>query len=288
MLLYLDKAQSFGPNSPIGQRTGRGLNENLARELMELHTLGIDGGYGQGDVTALAAILTGWSIARPQDPNAGQFHFYAIGHEPGAKRFLGQTIPAAGQAEGERALDMLAAHPATARHIATKLARHFIADDPPPAVVDRLADAFQATDGDLAALVGTLVAAPEAWDDPLAKVRAPLDFMVAALRALGVNSVDQRAAQGLALMGQPLWRPPAPTGWPDRADDWLSPEALMRRIDVSTALANVVGGRIDPRTLLDQTLGPLAGAETRFQINGAASRQDGLALLLAAPEFQRR
>ena len=155
MLVYLDNARSVGPGSPAGQRRDRGLNENLARELMELHTLGVDGGYTQADVTQLARILTGWSVDED-----GAFRFRELTHEPGPKVLLGRTYPEAGVDEGEAALAALARHPSTARHVATRLARHFAADDPPPALVGRLAARFLATDGDLPSVYRTLVESP--------------------------------------------------------------------------------------------------------------------------------
>src|SRR5262252_798402 len=175
MLFYLDNAQSFGPQSPAGQRRQRGLNENLAREILELHTLGVNGGYTQADVTALARIITGWTFAgregRIGEP--GTFVFFALAHEPGDHELLGKTYPAGGMEQGESVLADLARHPATARHVATKLARHFVADEPPATLVDRLAKVFRDSDGDLKALAAALIDADEAWSVALAKMRTP-------------------------------------------------------------------------------------------------------------------
>src|SRR5215470_1340348 len=181
MLIYLDNATSVGPNSRGGRMRDKGLNENLARELLELHTLGVDGGYTQADVQELAKILTGWSVGRPKSDEAGQFRFHPLIHEPGDKTLLGKRYGAAGMAEGEAALLDLARHPAAARHIATKFARHFIADQPPPAAVDRLARVFHDSDGDLGALTRAAIAAPEPWVDPLAKVKTPQELVTSAL-----------------------------------------------------------------------------------------------------------
>ena len=287
MLLYLDNVLSVGPNSPFGQRRGRGLNENLARELLELHTLGVDGDYTQADVRALARILTGWSVTLAAEPRPGQFRFLPARHEPGDKTLLGVRIAEAGVAEGEAALDLLARHPATARHLATKLARHFVADDLPDTLVDRLAAVFRDTDGDLTALYRALVTAPEAWADPLAKIKTPNDLVLSAGRALGVS--DTQAVTGsLHLMGQMPFAAPSPAGWPDRAVDWIGPEAMLTRADWATAAGRRVGRNARPAALLDQAVGPLAAARTRFLVQGAPSQAEGIALVLMSPAFQRR
>ncbi len=188
MLMYLDNAVSVGPNSRAGQRSGRGLNENLARELLELHTVGVDGGYAQADVRQLALILTGWSIARPGEPNPGAFRYRPFIHEPGAKTLLSQSYPEAGEGEGRAALAALAQHPATARHVATKLARHFVADQPPAAAVERLARVFRDSGGDLRAVSAALITLDAAWADPLSKYRTPDDLVIATLRAVDAGA----------------------------------------------------------------------------------------------------
>ncbi|MEM7442994.1 MAG: DUF1800 domain-containing protein [Pseudomonadota bacterium] len=288
MLLYLDNAISFGPNSPAGRRSGRGLNENLARELLELHTLGVNGGYGQDDVIALAKILTGWSVSRLRDLNPGTFRYHDLAHEPGPKTLLGHRFDQGGEAEGEAALDMLARHPSTARHIATKLARHFVADEPPETAIEALSDTFTSTDGSLTAMCRTMLELPEAWQPHLAKVRTPNDLLIAALRALDVTDVDDRSAATLRLLGQVPWTAPSPAGWPDEAADWLGPEALMRRIDWAVAVAGIAGNALDPQQLLETAVGPLASATTVFHVSGAPSAQEGVAIVLSSPEFQRR
>lgn len=288
MLLYLDNVISFGPNSPAGRRTGRGLNENLARELLELHTLGVDGGYTQDDVIALAQILTGWSVSRLRDPDPGTFRYHDLAHEPGNKVLLGRTFSQGGQAEGEAALAMLASHPSTARHIATKLARHFIADDPPASAIEALSQTFLDTDGDLAAVYRALIELPEAWQPHLTKVRTPNDLLIAALRAFDVRKADDRTAATLRLLGQVPWTAPSPAGWPDDATGWLGPEALMRRIDWSVAVAGLAERAMDPRQLLNTAVGPLVSATTQFHVDGAPSALEGIALVLSSPEFQRR
>jgi uncharacterized protein (DUF1800 family) len=286
MLLYLDNAQSIGPNSPAGRRRGRGLNENLARELLELHTLGVDGGYAQDDVRALAEILTGWMIDRDRRP--GAFRFMRPAHEPGDKVLLGARYREAGQAEGDAALDALARHPSTARHVATKLVRHFVADDPPRAAVDHIANVFLSSGGDLRLVAGAMVDLPDAWTTPLPKVRSPNDMVIAALRALQVPVEDDKLVGSLHLLGQAPFRAGSPAGWPDTAAEWLGPEALMRRTDWAVAVGGRVGRRTDPRLLAEQSIGPVASEETKFLIEGAPSAGEGVAMALLSPEFQRR
>ncbi|MBL8700378.1 MAG: DUF1800 domain-containing protein [Alphaproteobacteria bacterium] len=288
MLGYLDQAISIGPNSRAGQRRQRGLNENLAREILELHTLGVDGGYGQADVTQFARILTGWSIGRDQDDRPGDFMFRPMIHEPGEKTLLGRRFAEAGEDEGIVALSMLAGHRATARHVATKLARHFIADRPPPGVVERLAQVFLATDGDLRAVTRALVDAPEAWTSDATKVKTPNEFVVSALRAAGVEPEPPRLLPALQLLGQPPFAAPSPAGWPDTADQWLGPEAVIRRAEWAAAFATRLGRSREPAELLAAALGDGARPETRLAVQRAASVGDAIAIVLASPEFQRR
>lgn len=288
MLAYLDNLTSIGPNSRAGRRRGAGLNENLAREILELHTLGVDGGYAQDDVRALAAMLTGWSVGRLQDRRPGAFTFHALAHEPGDKLLLGQLYREAGEAEGVAALDALARHPSTARHVATKLVRHFVADDPPAAAVDHIANVFQSSGGDLRIVAGALVDLPDAWKAPLSKLRTPNDMVIAALRALEVPVEDDKLVGSLHLLGQAPFGANSPAGWPDTATDWLSPEALMRRADWAVAVGDRVGRLVDPRLLAKHSIGPVATDTTLFLINGAPSAAEGVAMTLLSPEFQRR
>lgn len=293
MLIYLDNVASIGPNSPAGQRRGngpgKGLNENLGRELLELHTLGVDGGYGQDDVTALARILTGWSLHR--DGNAeglpGATAFRRGAHEPGAVTLLGRTYLDVGPEQLRMALDDLAAHPSTARHVATRLARHFVADDPPPALVARLARTFLDQDGDLSRIVLALVEAPEAWEPVQRKIRSPQEFTVAAMRGLALAPDPRMAMGGLAALGQPFWSAPAPNGYADDAGTWASPEGLRARLDLAARTGQLAAGT-DPMAFAEAVLGPLATDETRTAIRRAESRAQGVAIVLMAPEFQRR
>lgn len=288
MLLYLDNAQSVGPDSRLGQRVDRGLNENLAREILELHTLGVDGGYGQQDVRALAEILTGWSIAREGEANPGAFRYRPFIHQPGDKVLLGVTYREGDQNEGIAALQALARHPSTARHVSAKLARHFIADDPPASVIERLTGTYLSTDGDLGVIAETLVDLIDAIDNPLGKVRSPHDYVVAAMRAFNGVDHSEKAVISMRLMGQMPFNAPSPAGWPDQADGWIGPDALSKRIDWAVAVGQRMPAFVNPVRIARNTIWPLASSESRFQIEAAPSVADGIALLLASPEFQRR
>jgi uncharacterized protein (DUF1800 family) len=291
MLFYLDNAQSVGPDSRAGQNRKRGLNENLAREIMELHTLGVDGGYTQTDVASLARVITGWTFAgregRMGEP--GSFLFNANMHEPGDQMVVGRAYLEGGFGQGEAALNDIARHPATARHIATKLVRHFIADEPPPAAVDKIAAVFRSRDGDLRAVSAALVDLPEAWSAPRAKIRNPYDFLVASARLLGATLPEPGPMlNGLRILGQPLWEPPGPNGYPDTAADWASPEGMKLRLDVSAGIAHAYRGGDDPLALIEAAAGAALSPETRDAIPRAESREQGLGLALMSPEFQRR
>jgi uncharacterized protein (DUF1800 family) len=294
MLIYLDNAQSFGPSSPLGRRRGAGLNENLAREFMELHTLGVDGGYTQDDVRALAKILTGWTIVHPGQKRLratgvpGSFQFAAIVHEPGDKMLLGRRYVEAGEQEGIAAIRDLCAHPAAARHIAAKLARHFLADDPPPAAVVALADEFKRTGGDLAAVARRLVTLPDSWLLPMTKARQPEEWLIAMRRAFALDDMPALQVLGtLKQLGQVPFAAPSPAGWPDESAGWLGPEALMARLDFANVAAR--SARVDrPDNLADQVFGSGLADESRLQIARAPSAAEALALLLVSPDFMLR
>ncbi|MCA1383449.1 DUF1800 family protein [Bradyrhizobium sp. BRP23] len=291
MLFFLDNQQSLGPDSRAGQNRKRGLNENLAREIMELHTLGVGGGYTQGDVTSLARIITGWTFAGRQGQLGvpGSFVFNTNAHQPGPQVLLGKTYDQAGLAQGEVALADLARHPSTASFIATKFVRHFVADEPPPALVARLRDVFVRTDGDLKALATALVDSEEAWKAPLTKLRSPYDFLVASGRLLARVPEDPGAyLNNLNLLGQPLWSPPGPNGFPDSNAAWGAPEGIKLRLDIAAQIGARLGNNIDPLDLLEFAAADAASAETRRTIERAESRQQALALLLMSPEMQRR
>ncbi|TSE03280.1 DUF1800 family protein [Mesorhizobium intechi] len=292
MLFYLDNQQSIGPDSRAGKNRRRGLNENLAREIMELHTLGVGSGYTQADVTSFARILTGWTMAgregRLGEPGSSVFN--ANAHEPGDAVLLGKTYPAGGMGQAETALNDMARHPATAQHIATQLARHFIADDPPPAAVACLAKVFAKSDGNLRALAATLIDMPEAWSTPLAKMRSPFDYVAAIRRSAGPGPANDpgQSLNWLNALGEPLWQPPGPNGFSDQADSWASAEGMKIRLDIAWQAARQAKDIGNPNDMLDAVIGPSASPETRQAIARAESKQQGLALLLMAPEFQRR
>jgi len=286
MLMYLDNVGSVGPDSPAGERSHRGLNENLARECMELHTVSPAAGYTQADVTSFAKVLTGWSIDLRDDPPG--FRFRPFAHEPGEQTVMGRHFPP-GEEGGVAALQFLAGHHATHRFLATKLVRHFVADDPPADAVGRIAGVLRDTGGNLGAAAAALTTLDAAWQ-PQTKLRTPLDFVVATLRALDAPppQADQPYLIGsLAGLGQPMWTAPQPNGWPDRATDWASPEALVRRIDWSYAVAGRLSGP-DPADVAEASLGPMLQPATLEAMHHAGSRRDALTLLLSSPEFQRR
>ena len=302
MLLYLDQANSIGPDSPAGRRSAqrdegrrRGLNENLAREILELHTLGVRSGYTQADVTEFARALTGWSVpgpdAREPVPGEGEgaFMFRPQIHEPGARTLLGRTYAQAGEAQARAILHDLATAPATAKHIATKLARHFVADEPPPALVERLAQTFLDSGGDLPRVYRVLVESREAWQANAGKFKSPWDWAISSLRALGRSEMPP--AQVAALMNQlaqPVWRPGSPAGYDDAAATWAAPDALLRRVEVAQRVASQSGDRIDARQLAPRVLPGVLSEATAAAIARAESPGSGLALLLVSPEFLRR
>ncbi|MCP3403076.1 DUF1800 domain-containing protein [Bradyrhizobium sp. CCGB20] len=291
MLFFLDNQQSLGPDSRAGQNRKRGLNENLAREIMELHTLGVGGGYTQDDVTSLARIITGWTFAGRQGQlgTPGSFVFNTNAHQPGPQVLLGKTYEPTGLAQGEAALADIARHPSTANFIATKFVRHFVADDPPPALVARLRETFVKTDGDLKALATALVDSDEAWRAPLTKMRSPYDFLVASGRLLARVPEDPGGyLNNLNLLGQPLWSPAGPNGFPDTSAAWAAPEGMKLRLDIAAQMGARLGPNIDPLDLLEFAAADAASVETRKTIERAESRQQALALLLMSPEMQRR
>ncbi len=303
MLLYLDQFQSVGPNSPAQRRRAdrpnaqgpRGLNENLAREILELHTLGVHGGYTQADVTEFARALTGWTV--PGIGRADRFGeeqpsgamFVAVAHEPGARRVLGRSYPAGAADQARAILRELAIHPATARHVATKLARHFAGDTPPPALVARLEADFLRTGGDLASLTRTLIEAPEAWEPAPVKFRTPFEWLVASLRLTGaVESLPpRRIVAALTQLGHVPWRAPSPAGYDDIAASWAGPDALLRRVELAGQIAR--DAAIEDVTARAEAAFPGALSDpTRTQIARAESGKQALALLLVSPEMLRR
>ena len=298
MLLYLDQAQSVGPASPLGARAAqrgkqRGLNENLAREIMELHTLGVRSGYSQADVTEFARALTGWTVGglakQPLLQGPGpQFWFAAPIHEPGARTVLGKRYGQPGEAQAQAVLADLAVHPATARHLATKLALHFAADDPPPALVARLEQAFLQSGGDLPTVYRALIAAPEVWSGA-PKFRTPWEWTVAALRGTGITAVPGKsAAVTFQQLGQPIWKPGSPAGYDDLAASWAGPDALYRRVELAERIAERSAPTIDARKLGPALFPGNLSPATATAMVRAESGPQALALLLASPEMMRR
>jgi len=295
MLHYLDQARSAGPASEMGQRPGRGLNENLAREVLELHTLGVGGAWGQEDVEGLARLLTGLSF----DMTEG-FRFRRAMAEPGRITVLGRSYGGRRPqlADIEAALDDLARHPDTARHIARKLAVHFIADDPDPGLVAHLTAVFRDSGGALRPVYAALMEHPAAWAQAPAKIKPPFDFLASALRALGVAPerlarlrparIVQHFTAPLRQMGQPFQQPPSPAGWPEAGAQWISPPGLAARIGWALRSPEELGALPDPRTLVETALAEAAGPELRFAAAAAETRAEGVGLVLASPAFNRR
>lgn len=312
MIVYLDNWLSIGANSRrargprperpfLGGPRATGLNENLGREILELHTLGVNGGYTQGDVQALANIITGWTYERPRlrdlvrenggERNGGElFQFDAAAHEPGAKVLLNRTYAQDGVAQGEAALNDLARHPSTARFIATKLCRHYVADDPPGAAVARVERAFRDSDGDLRVTMEAVVDSPEAWETAFAKFKRPEEYAITLLRAANVRELPNNGAvAALTTMGQRPYAAPGPDGWADSAETWLTADLVWKRLEFAQAYAERVGrADVDPVQLGEACLGPMLSDETRTAIRRAESPSQGLALLFGAPEMQRR
>ncbi|HUA23180.1 MAG TPA: DUF1800 domain-containing protein [Steroidobacteraceae bacterium] len=300
MLLYLDNQLSMGPDSRAARNIARrnpdrktGINENLARETMELHTVGVDGGYTQTDVTAFSQVLTGWSIAGPDGwrtgAQPGTFLFRQAMHEPGSKVVMGRTYPDTGYDQCVAVLHDLAARPATAHFIATKLVRHFIADDPPGPAVQRVAQAFSRSGGDLPTVYEALIDSPEAWRQPVAKYKSPSDYIVSAFRGLELPVKVEKPPVGLfQQLGQRIWAPGSPAGWPDRSADWDGASELLKRIEWADAVGQRLGPRRNAMELAPQLLGNVLGGATREAISRAESGAQAIALMLAAPEFMRR
>lgn len=288
MLIYLDNFQSIGPNSKAGQRTQKGLNENLAREIMELHTLGVDAGYTQADVTSFAKVLTGWGIGNETQGTEGAYTFFPNRHEPGNQIVFGKNYPDRGEEQGRDVLLDFANHAKTARHISFKLARHFIADEPPEAAVLALTQTFMQTGGDLAAVYRTLLSRPEAWSLQHAKIKSSYDLVISAIRLCGAAVDPLWYLQSLKFLGDVPLSANSPAGFPDTAKDLAGPEAILRRIEWAKGAANKLAPGLPLPTLTDMSIGPIMSATTRDTLAQATDAREGLALLLGSPEFQRR
>jgi uncharacterized protein (DUF1800 family) len=270
-----------------------GINENLAREILELHTLGVNGGYTQADVTTFAQVLTGWSIGGGNGRLAGgvpgRFYFRENLHQPGAKVVLGKTYSEQGQRQGEAVLVDLAHRPETARFIAAKLVRHFVSDDPPPAAVDRVARAFMKSGGELPTVYAALIEAPEAWQTDARKFKTPQDFVFSTLRALDISPAEpQEVVRTFELLGQRQYTPGSPAGWPDTSKSWDGSDALMHRVLWASRMGATYEKGVEPQDLAASSLGAYARPETVTAVRRAASSGQAVALLLMSPEFQRR
>jgi uncharacterized protein (DUF1800 family) len=289
MLFYLDNVQSMGPDSVAGINRDKGLNENLARETLELHTLGVRSGYSQADVTNFAKVLTGWAWIPPSEPvHGGEFAFVERMHERGDQTVLGKRYPDTGIEQGRALLADLARHPATARHVAQKLAAHFVADEPPPSLVAKLEKTFLNADGNLKEMAKSLIAADESWTPQRTKLKPPSAWLVSIARIANAQASIPigRVLGAQAMLGEALWRPPAPNGYPDTESAWI--DGIPRRLDIADDLAGKLANNVDPLALVDGALGPLASADTRETIARAESRKQALALLVMSPEFLRR
>ena len=297
MLFYLDNWLSVSPTArmPANARR-RGLNENYGRELMELHTLGVDGGYTQRDVREVARCFTGWTLLRPRGD--AEFHFEPRLHDPGEKIVLGKRITGGGIEDGLQVIDLLARHPSTAKFIATKLARRFIADDPPAAIVDQAADTFRRRDGDIRTVLRTIIDSPEFFSAECyrAKVKNPLEFAASALRITGADvRVTPQLIRYLGRMGEPLFLAQPPTGYPDLGSSWISPDMLLTRMNFAADLVanRLEGARVAPEALGDsqaliRLVAPDSLSPATRRVLADTDEKEAPAMLLAAPEFQRR
>ena len=301
MLLYLDQAKSIGPNSTAGSRSAkkqpdkkRGLNENLAREIMELHTLGVRSGYTQTDVTEFARALTGWSIAgigkeKDAHTETNGFVFRPMLHEPGTRNIMARSYSQPGKAQAEAILIDLANSQATATHLATKLARHFVNDTPPESLVNKLTQAYITSNGNLSKVYSALIEAPESWLGAPAKFKTPWEWLISSLRGLGKQNLDNiKIGQILYQLGQQTWKPGSPAGFDDIAATWAGPNALLRRVELAQRLVAPSGDKLDARVLAEKVLLGAISPQTKTAISHSESASTGLALLLVSPEFLRR
>jgi uncharacterized protein (DUF1800 family) len=289
MLFYLDNLPSMGANSIAGINRARGLNENLAREILELHTLGVRSGYTQKDVIGFANVLTGWTLVPPGDnpEHGGEFIFNPRLHEPGPQKIMGKAYEDETVEQGRAALRDLAVHPATATHVATRLASAFIADTPPPALVERMARVFLDTEGDLKEVAKAMVSSDDSWTLPPTKLKRPSEWVTGMVRAAGLTQADPaRFTDGQALLGEPLWRPSAPKGFPDDEASWI--DGMGRRLDIANNFAERLSGRIDPQEVIETVLGSSVSSEVKQAVGRAESRQQALVLLFMSAELQRR
>jgi len=279
----------MGANSVAGINRSLGPNENLSREVLELHTLGVRSGYTQDDVIRFANTLTGWTWVPPNSSpdHGGEFAFNARMHEPGPQTVLGKRYDQEDVEQARAVLRDLAAQPATATHIATKLARHFVADTPPPELVDRMAKTFLESGGDLKATAKAMIAAPESWALPPSKLKRPSEWAVSTVRAVGMTEIDTKAyLDALRLLGEPLWRPPSPKGFPDDEASWI--DGIGRRLDLANRFADQIADKADPNEIIETVLASSASSELMQAVGQCETRQQALSLLFMSTEFLRR
>ena len=297
MLVYLDNHASIGPNSKAGQRRNRDLNENFAREILELHTLGVNGGYAQADVIELALALTGWTHGARVGKKARKrgvksnpaFVFRAAQHEPGERVVMGKRYARGDQSQGMAILRDLARHPATARFVTTKLLTHFIQDTPTQTDIDQLSQVYLQTNGDLRAVCNAMIDLESAWDKQAHKIKTPYELVVSTYRAVGqIPRRSRRTINALRELGHMPFAAPSPAGWPDTARHWMSPEALIRRIEWARAVSATFDATLDPSQVMRAVLGPQASPQTALWVSRAPSTQTALAMVFASHEFQRR
>lgn len=289
MILYLDNQRSVGPNSRLGKRRSRGLNENLAREILELHTLGVKAGYTLSDIQGLAKILSGWTVqANPNRPHFAQTIFRSAAHEPGTHHVLGKAYSGNGEGQLKSVIKDLARHPKTALHIATKLAQHYISDQPEPAVIKPIRDHYLKTGGDLQSVTEFTFALALEQAHPFKKARSHQSYVIALFRALDIP--DKFHGQALTIlreMGQPMLMPPGPDGWPDTETDWITPQGLNQRIKLAERISQDLRST-DARDLVSSLFGPLLSEKTRQHVARAESPMQALTLALASPEMNYR
>ncbi|TKB47212.1 DUF1800 domain-containing protein [Thalassotalea mangrovi] len=288
MLIYLNNEKSFGPNSIFVQHGRLGLNENLAREILELHTLGVDGGYNQADVVELAKGITGWSVKKPVDKHTTGFKYRSYGHEPGERILLGKIYRQKGIEQGEAMLRDLAAHPNTAKFITTKLATHFVSDTPSKELLQALQQRWKQSNGNIRQVMEALVRHPDAWHHDRAKFKNPKDFVYSSLRGLGVTQVGQgQYFSTMRSLGQAPFKAGSPAGFGDMQQTWDGASALMARIEWTTETVRRTK-RTEPETLMSTTLGSTVSHDTYAHVSRAESRDVAMTLFLMSPEFQRR
>ena len=293
MLIYLDNRLNTAPGSPGSRGKFKGLNENYARELMELHTLGVDGGYTQADVIALTRILTGWGLVRPSRQGGGdKFAFEADRHDWGDKIFLGTTIKGSGISEVEQVFELLTAHPSTARHVSYQLAQFFVADSPPTSLVNRLSQRFLETEGEIRLVLETLFTSPEFWEPTSyrSKFKTPYQYLISLIRAAGLSKPNLKMIIG--MLGQLEMKPygcPTPDGYKNTQQAWLNPDALLRRLSLATGIARgrlEKGRPVSPQQLL-ATLGPYLSPQTQNIVKESPPAVQA-ALILGSPEMMYR